>query len=98
MLAPETLIRIPTLPEEHTSRFLRIHDTHTSLPPIVGKNYFPRHSASITTNHSLPVLSEHAYFIHRPDLRTVLFFVIERSIGVKEFYGVYQRINLLVLI
>jgi len=79
MVAPETLIRIPTLPEEHTSRFLCIHDTHTSLPPTVGKNHFPRHSASTTTNQSSPVLSEYAYFIHRPDLRIVYYFSLSSA-------------------
>lgn len=81
MAAPETLIRIPALPEEYIplvfcayTTILALH-THTSLPPTVGKkNHFPRHSASIITNHSPLVLFEHAYFIHGSDLRTVYYF------------------------
>lgn len=46
MVAPETLIRIPALPEEYTplvfwhTTILALH-THTSLPPTVGKKSFP---------------------------------------------------------
>ena len=75
MVAPETLIRIPTHPKNtHLSFSVHTRRPHVFIAHRRKKN-FPRHSASITTNQSSPVLSEYAYFIHRPDLRTVLFFV-----------------------
>jgi len=80
MVAPETLIRIPALPEEYTplvfcayTTILALH-THTSLPPTVGKRSFSM--AFSQHHHESPplVLFEHAYFIHRSDLRTVYYF------------------------
>ena len=93
MAAPETLIRIPALPEEYIplvfcayTAILALH-THTSLPPTVGKKSFPTAFSQHHHESLLLVLFEHAYFIHGSDEDSLLFSLSSAALESRSFMG-----------